>query len=88
MSDLPIIHTDSDWIDLAIDDQAIIIGKLDAACGCASASIAIVTSAWEMFVVDARTFVPPALHANTSVRATIERVEDGMTLVNLEKIEA
>ncbi|WP_375292143.1 hypothetical protein [Sphingomonas melonis] len=89
MSDLPTIHTDTDWIELAIDDQAIIIGKLDRACGCASAAIVIVTTAWEMFVVDvSRAFVPPALHANTPVRATIERVEDGMTLVNLEKIEA
>lgn len=88
MSDLPTIHSDTDWIELAIDDQATIMGKLDAACGCASAAIVIVNGAWEMFVIDVtRAFVPPPLHANTPVRATIERVEDGMTLVNLERIE-
>lgn len=87
VDDLPRIATDSDWLELREGERALLFGKLLVRTHPDTVRLFISNAAWEDFVVEVEDAVVPSMLELTPIRATVARIENGLRLVSIERID-
>lgn len=82
--ELPMIHSDDDWLELGIDERGEIVGKLDSSITPDSTGITLSLADWSLMYIQVGETTVYSLDKGTKVRATVARNEDGIVLVDLK----